>query len=351
MKIAIIVNSLEIKGPVIVAVNLAEKLKFAGMDVSLFYFKEKKEKIKTHNIPIRKISFWDFFSLQKYDVVHSHSLLPDLFNSLQTIVNKNLSVTTIHNNIYTDLYPEYSKSKALLLTMLWRLTWCLIKKKVCISKSLLEQYTALININKKQWSYVYNSVNKLGNEFLSQNDKIAIQKIKSLKEHGKTIVGTCAVITKRKGLQYLVSAAERLDDKYIIVIVGDGPFKKELVNFNTKNVIFFEKTMAPRVFMRNFDIYVMPSISEGFGLAAVEAAIEGCMLVCSNIPTFIELFEGNCSYFDINNPDGLVEAIELVDLVPEKRLNRFALEKFNGENMLKAYLEIYDFDAHKNKHL
>lgn len=350
MKIAIIVNSLENKGPVIVAVNLAEQLKFAGMDVSIFYFKEKNEKIKT-NVPIRKISFGDFFSLQKYDIVHSHSLLPDLFNSLQTIFNKNLSVTTVHNNIYTDLYPEYSKLKSFLLKVLWELSWCLIRKKVCISKSLLEQYTSLININQKQWSYVYNSVDKLGNDFLSQNDKIALQKIKNLKEHGKIIVGSCAVITQRKGLQYLVSAAEHFDDKYIIVIVGDGPFKKELININTKNVIFLEKTMAPRVFMRNFDIYVMPSISEGFGLAAVEAAIEGCKLVCSNIPTFIELFEDNCSYFDINNPDSLVEAIELVNLIPEKRLNRFALEKFNGKNMLKSYLEIYDFDAHKNKHL
>lgn len=331
--------------------NLAEQLKLAGMDVSLFYFKEKKDKVQTHNIPVKKITFGDFFSFRKYDVVHSHSLLPDLFNSWQTIVNKNLSVTTVHNNIYTDLYPEYSKLKSLLLKMLWRLTWCIIRKKVCISKSLLEQYTALVNINKKQWSYVYNSVDKLDNEFLSQNDKIALQKIKSLKEHGKLIVGTCAVITQRKGLHYLVSAAERFDDKYIIVIVGDGPFKKELINFNAKNVIFFEKTMAPRVFMRNFDIYVMPSISEGFGLAAVEAAIEGCKLVCSNIPTFIELFEDNCSYFDINNPDSLVEAIELVNLIPVERLNRFALEKFNGKNMLKAYMEIYDFDAHKNQYL
>ncbi|HCS4574408.1 hypothetical protein [Shigella dysenteriae] len=54
MKIAILVNSLEIKGPVIVAVNLAKQLYEAGEDVTLLYLNDKVERIDTYGIKIKK---------------------------------------------------------------------------------------------------------------------------------------------------------------------------------------------------------------------------------------------------------------------------------------------------------
>ncbi len=140
MKIAILVNSLEIKGPVIVAVNLAKQLYEAGEDVTLLYLNDKVERIDTYGIKIKKINLVNFHILREFDIIHSHSLAPDLLNAFQRVIFKNRSITTVHNNIYTDLYPEYTKLKSIILKSLWQISWWFIDEKICISKSLLNQY-------------------------------------------------------------------------------------------------------------------------------------------------------------------------------------------------------------------
>ncbi|EFA5279340.1 glycosyltransferase family 4 protein [Escherichia coli] len=338
MKIAILVNSLEIKGPVIVAVNLAKQLYEAGEDVTLLYLNDKVERIDTYGIKIKKINLVNFHILREFDIIHSHSLAPDLLNAFQRVIFKNRSITTVHNNIYTDLYPEYTKLKSIILKSLWQISWWFIDEKICISKSLLNQYD---NAKKKGWDYVYNSIRDDNNLGLNDFDLNAINVLKKIKREGKIIVGSCAVITERKGLQHLVSAARFLPDKYRIVIVGDGPYKANLMIHSAENIIFFERTLSAKLYMRYFDIYAMTSLSEGFGLAAVEAALEGCHLICSNIDTFKELFGENCSYFELENPSSLVDAIENAELKTGNKLLSYVREKFSGENMLKGYLRIY----------
>lgn len=110
---------------------------------------------------------------------------------------------------------------------------------------------------------------------------------------------------------------------------------------STENIIFFERTLSAKLYMRYFDIYAMPSLSEGFGLAAVEAALEGCHLICSNIDTFKELFGESCSYFELEKPNSLVDAIENAELKTGNKLLSYVREKFSGKNMLKGYLRIY----------
>ena len=49
----------------------------------------------------------------------------------------------------------------------------------------------------------------------------------------------------------------------------------------------------PCNYLPYFDVYVMPSYSEGFGLAMVEAALARRAIVCSDIPSFHEIFFNN----------------------------------------------------------
>ena len=57
-------------------------------------------------------------------------------------------------------------------------------------------------------------------------------------------------------------------------------------------------------------IFASAALYEPFGLAVLEAALSGCPLVLSDIPTFRELWEGVATFVPARDSDGFVVAIE-----------------------------------------
>lgn len=342
MKIAIIVNSLQKKGPVIVGVSLALEFEKLGHDVTLFYIKNTKQEINTHNLNIQKINI---IKLLKFDIIHSHSILPDIINGFISIFHKEKTITTIHNNIFTDL-NEYNFFKRITLKYLWLVSWFFIKKKVCLTNTLLSQYNTVKFKKSGHWTFIYNPVNIISNEKISSVDLLNINKIKDRKKTQRIAIGTCAVITKRKGIQYLIAAANQLKHNFDIYIIGDGNYKNTLEaishNQKSKNIYFYPSTTSPRAYMQAFDIYIMPSISEGFGLAAVESIFENCTLICSNIDTFHELFEDKIGYWNIQDNYELVNMLDNINITDkESESKNYFLKKFSPTQIAKKYIDEY----------
>ena len=106
--------------------------------------------------------------------------------------------------------------------------------------------------------------------------------IEALKEEGYTVVSTVTRFTIQKGLTHLLRAAARACEKYdklVFLLAGDGEQFSELVGLSA------ELGIADKVFFTGFvrgkqwrdaynvaDIFVMSSVSEPFGLTALEAA-------------------------------------------------------------------------------
>ncbi len=94
-------------------------------------------------------------------------------------------------------------------------------------------------------------------------------------------------------------------------------------------------------------MYAATSRYEPFGLAALEAALAGCALVMSDIPTFRELWDGCALFYTPGDVAGLVAAIrELVDRSPARvALARAAQarahELYTPERMVAGYEEVY----------
>lgn len=88
-------------------------------------------------------------------------------------------------------------------------------------------------------------------------------------------------LTKEKNLSLLIEAADRLGDRGIrptTVIVGDGPLRKtleaEAASRGLDNVRFLGPLASDEeviAVMKASKIFVLPSLREGFGLAALEA--------------------------------------------------------------------------------
>jgi len=83
------------------------------------------------------------------------------------------------------------------------------------------------------------------------------------------------------------------------------------------------------------DMFVFPSIYEGYGLPAMEANSTGCPLTCSNIPVFEELhdYSGSAMFFEPQN------YIELSDLI---------LDVLNKETLLSHYKKRGILNAKEN---
>jgi len=94
-----------------------------------------------------------------------------------------------------------------------------------------------------------------------------------------------------KGPHLLIEAArlviKRIPDTQFL-IVGDGPMRKKLVdlvkNFNlSKNVIFCGELEDVREKMKESDLYVRPSLLEGFPYGVLEAMASGLPVIATNI--------------------------------------------------------------------
>ncbi|EKF9639060.1 glycosyltransferase family 4 protein [Vibrio cholerae] len=341
MKVAILVPSLRKKGPVIVAVNLAKKLKAHEIDVTIFSLDINSNDFDLYSIKVEKLGPRTFHKLKKFNVIHSHSLIPDLYNALQAYIFNVKSVTTIHNDIFEDLSLEYPCHKAKIINFLWRFAFRKISQCVCLTQFLRDKYAKNIPALSQKLSFVYNGVSPKHDEYLSENDIDSIRFIQSRHDDGRVIVGTCCVITKRKGLEHLIGVASRLPS-HDFFIIGDGSQLSNLkeLSIGLNNMFFLKPTRNPLRYMALFDLYVMPSLSEGFGLATIEALIVGCDLVCSDIPTFREMFSDDISYFSLGDLNSLENAL-LTAKKNTKVISEKYRDKFSQEKMCDGYINIY----------
>ncbi len=113
--------------------------------------------------------------------------------------------------------------------------------------------------------------------------------IESMKKKGYTIVSTVGRFTLQKGLYHLMRSAARaikIHPKMLFLFAGDGEQRETLMRMSAdlgiaRNVIFtgFIRGKQLRDIYSISDIFVMSSVSEPFGLTALEAAHHGNALI------------------------------------------------------------------------
>jgi len=128
-------------------------------------------------------------------------------------------------------------------------------------------------------------------------------KVKSEKEpqftaHSSQLtILTCANLIKRKNIDKLIKAVSELDG-FELTVVGDGKELKTLANLTLRplwekvaesrmrgepKIKFLGKLPQEKVFeqMQNSHIFILPSVSETFGMVYLEAMANGCITVCT----------------------------------------------------------------------
>jgi glycosyltransferase involved in cell wall biosynthesis len=154
-----------------------------------------------------------------------------------------------------------------------------------------------------------------------------------------------------KGHTYLIQAAKALKEKYPnvhYVWVGAGEeensLKEEVKNAGLQDVIHFLGARAdvPEL-LPQFDLFVQPSVMEGFGLAALEAMMAGVPVVASAVGGLLEVIEDgqNGVLVPAKDPEALGKAIDrlLSDPIFMREIGAVGQEKVFRQNSLERLVQ------------
>ena len=344
MRIAYIVPSLQPTGPIIIVQSLSKYLREYGCDIDIYYFDGNTKQLdfacKTH-----QIAFSDPIDFDSYDIVHSHCFRADLYvNKHKRLIHRAKTFSTLHQDTYVSFTYDYCKPLAHLLTAYWLHVQSKNDRVVAISNQLRDLYQIRL---KGKAVTLYNGVDVLEAGGLEEQ---YLHQIHSLKQKGYKLLGTCSRIVKGKGISQVLLALKELPN-HAFVIIGDGPEKNMLIETVSQlgvsdRVLFLPHVNTPYNYLEDIDVYMMTSYSEGFGLAMVEAALKGKAIVCSNIPSFHEIFdEAEACFFELNDTSSLVEAINKSNednQVLSHKAQEKAMKVFTAKKMAERHLQLYE---------
>lgn len=155
----------------------------------------------------------------------------------------------------------------------------------------------------------------------------------------------CTVLSDepRKNIKVLVEASKRLVGRANIVVMGqiDGNAHMDKKPEQHPNLHFTGYVSDAQKFdlLSACEAFIFPSFSEGFGIPIIEAALFGAPIICSDIPVFREVTNGQAAFFDPSSPDDLVEKIESVLRDPNARNDGEQLRQFANQQFVQDTLK------------
>lgn len=236
------------------------------------------------------ILFWKLLKTNQYDVVHLN-----VFQGLQLVYLQLAKWAGVPVRIAHSHGSGLRKSK---------LRWCklLLHKlgKTCFGSAATLRWTC----SQQAESFLFgeNAAELIPNGIdveryrFRADDRERVRKELGLT--GKFVIGSVGRLQFDKNQSFLLDVlAQMLPERpdAVLLLVGDGPARQELRDKAKKlgvaqSVIFYGVSDRVEELLWAMDVFAFPSLSEGFGLVAVEAQAAGLPVICSEyIPEEVNL--------------------------------------------------------------
>ncbi len=193
-------------------------------------------------------------------------------------------------------------------------------------------------------------------------DGSSYQYIEGLKKQGYTVVSTVGRFTLQKGLAHMMRAAARaisIHPKMVFLFAGDGEQREELMRLSAElgisnNVIFtgFIRGKQLRDIYSISDVFVMSSVSEPFGLTALEAAHHGNALIITKQSGVGEVLHSIVRY-DFWDEDklagalvGIAESPALTEILKDGIRKEYA--RISWDDVAEKCIQVYN-EVEQNK--
>lgn len=203
---------------------------------------------------------------------------------------------------------------------------------IAVSERTKQSIISEYHIPPDKIEVVYNSLDPALFEPLDPAN--SYRYLEELKQDGWSVVSNIGRLTIQKGLTHLIGAAARVvavNPKTIFLFVGDGEQRDELLELAAsrgiaKNILFtgFQRGKQWRDAYGISDLFIMPSVSEPFGLTPFEAAAYNIPVLISKQSGVAEVFR-NCLKVDfwdeVEMANQIVSVLKRKTLAKELSLN------------------------------
>ncbi|MBD5476029.1 MAG: glycosyltransferase family 1 protein [Lachnospiraceae bacterium] len=221
---------------------------------------------------------------------------------------------------------------------------------------------AQIACSKKAAEFMYGKLAAKTGKIILLNNGIDVEKYKynpNMRRrlrttyflNDKLVIGHVGNFYYPKNHKRLIQIFKRIHEKRnntVLMLVGEGELKKaiyqQVIKEKLEEYVFFmgERNDVSDL-LQIFDVFLLPSYFEGFGIAGVEAQAAGLPCFFSDtIPKKAKLTE-NVKYISLNENDD-VWADEILNVIPMERKDESERIKFAGFDIRESagkLLEIY----------
>ena len=264
-------------------------------------------------INLKSVSPWDVRSVltlskiikeEEIDLVHTHIARADVIGGLAARLRGIPVISTVHHTYEPwENHPFYGN--------IYRKTLNSFDRIIAVSEAVRKYLIRWGRVPQWKITVIHNGID------VSEYEQIKGLKVK---EGNGNIVGTIARLDSMKGHQYLLNAASQVikvlpGTKFLIV--GDGRERKILedmaVDMEIKEHIIFTgwRKDVPHV-LSECNLFVLPALKEGLGLAILEAMASGLAVIATDVDGIKEVVEDGITGLLVSTPhdtNGLASAI------------------------------------------
>jgi glycosyltransferase involved in cell wall biosynthesis len=279
--------------------------------------------------------------------VHAHLPKSELLASLSCL--KGRFIFTRHNS--EAFWPGAPK---ILSNVLARFVAKRSVSGVCISNAVKDYVIQRGELSKeydlKTIYYGFEKIEQLGTKALAEiKDKLIVKP-------GVLRVGSIGRLVRQKDYPTLLSAMRQVIDSGIdaeLFIVGEGMEKNNLTELTLElgiheRVHWLGRTPFVNEFLSQLDLFVLPSIYEGFGLVLLEAMQANKPILATNNSSIPEVLgDDYIGLFETSNVEklsGLIKKVLLEDAFAKQLVSNYSkrLDIFKPEVMAEELLHVYE---------
>jgi len=282
-----------------------------------------------------------FIKREKIDIIHSHTRVTQILGSILGNLTKVVYVSTCHGffkkRIVRKIFP------------------CWGKRVIAISDAVKEHLVRDFGIKPHRVKMVYNGVDSLRLSEMNQQDTDRLRDKFGLKKG--PVVGIVARLSEVKGHRFLIEAMQKVIEEFPgaeLFIVGEGRLKEALRRLVTslgmeKSVVFYPSVPDTYEVLSVMDVFAMPSLQEGLGLALMEAMAAGLPIVASDIGGIPALIKDGYNGLLVKPGDSGALAEAILSLLRDKHrasltgkvARDFITKNFSLEKMAEETERVY----------
>ena len=284
---------------------------------------------------------------EKIQIIHAHWLIPQGFLAVlyKTFINTDIKIVATAHGADINSFDNFigKRLKGYILKRIDQLT--------VVSNALKEK---AIGIGYNNEVHVFPM--GIDTKLFTPDKKDNSLKIK-YKISGNFLLFVGGII-ERKGIRYLIQAIPAVIKKFPgakLLVIGEGNLSNEMSELAeslsiSNNIIFIGP--IPHVdlppYFATADVFILPSLSEGFGLVIIEAMSCGTIPIATDLAVIHDIIQNNITgiFIDIKNPIDISQKIinylsNKEKLVPMKvKAREFVVNNFDWEIVKKNYSKL-----------